>query len=130
MALWHDGYVKSKDIVREKATQFAVECFRFIRESGISSSHPDLAKQLRRSGSAPGALISEAREAESRKDFRHKLKVALKEARETEYWLRVVADAELSTSPSLEGLRSLNSEVIALLVAILRTMRDNDERSL
>jgi four helix bundle protein len=49
-----------------------------------------IAKQLLRSGTAIGALVHEAEFAETRDDFIHKLKIALKEANETAYWLIIV----------------------------------------
>jgi four helix bundle protein len=52
--------------------------------------------QLLRAGTSPGANYEEARGAESRRDFLHKLGIALKELQETRYWLRVVAGANLA----------------------------------
>ena len=53
-----------------------------------------LSKQLKRSGTAPGALVRESEHAESKKDFIHKLSVALKEANETDYWLHLIKEGE------------------------------------
>ena len=61
-----------------------------------------VAGQLLRSGTSPGANYEEARGAESRRDFLHKLGIALKELQETRYWLRVVAGANLVPSTALQ----------------------------
>ena len=55
----------------------------------------DLAKQLIRSGTSIGANVEESRAAQSTADFIHKLEIALKEARETRYWLRLIIASEL-----------------------------------
>jgi four helix bundle protein len=70
-----------------------------------------VAGQLLRSGTSPGANYEEARGAESRRDFLHKLGIALKELQETRYWLRVVAGANLA---QCAALRAVLPEVDAL----------------
>jgi four helix bundle protein len=61
-----------------------------------------VAGQLLRSGTSPGANYEEARGAESRRDFLHKVGIALKELQETRYWLRVVAGANLARSNTVQ----------------------------
>jgi four helix bundle protein len=61
-----------------------------------------IAAQLLRSGTSPGANYEEARGAESRRDFLHKVGIALKELHETRYWLRVVAGAHLAPGRALQ----------------------------
>jgi four helix bundle protein len=72
--------------------------------------------QLLRCGTSPGANYEEARGAESRRDFLHKLGVALKELQETRYWLSVVDEAKLapdrhakSVLPAVEALCRIRS---------------------
>ena len=55
----------------------------------------DLSKQLLRSGTAIGALVEEANQAESKADFIHKLSIANKAANETQYWIRLLIDSEV-----------------------------------
>ena len=82
------------------------------------------AAQLIRSGTAPGAVYAEARDAESRRDFVHKLKIALKELRETYFWLRCIDRMELAHDqpPAVTEC----DELIAIFVASIRTARRND----
>jgi len=70
-----------------------------------------VAGQLLRSGTSPGANYEEARGAESRRDFLHKVGIALKELQETRYWLRVGGGANLAPS---HALREVLPEVDAL----------------
>jgi four helix bundle protein len=63
-----------------------------------------VANQLFRSGTAVGALVREAQNGESLADFIHKMKVALKEADETEYWLLLCIERSIATAPCLDKL--------------------------
>lgn len=80
-----------------------------------------LAKQILRSGTAVGALIAESQQAESKADFIHKMKIALKEANETHYWLSL---CELSAHlPSDIKLKGLCEEIIKILSKIIVTSK-------
>jgi four helix bundle protein len=81
------------------------------------------AMQLIRSATSPAAHYGEARAAESRRDFIHKLQICLKELRESDVWLRY-----LSALRDLDctSLRSECNELVAIIVASLKTARRND----
>ena len=89
-----------------------------LRNKGV----PGIVGQLIRSGTAPGAILREALEAESKKDLIHKLRLALKEALETEYWMELIETTGIDSSAALTSLISLNSEIIAMLKASLNTL--------
>ncbi len=77
--------------------------------------------QLLRSGTSIGANIREAQFPESRKDFYHKMKIAAKEASETEFWLDLIAETKIEeVSP---GVREQLKSIINLLSRILTTTR-------
>ncbi len=63
-----------------------------------------MSKQILRSGTSIGANIEEANQAQSKTDFIHKLSIALKEANETNYWLRLLRDSEFLTDKQDEAL--------------------------
>jgi four helix bundle protein len=87
-----------------------------------------IVKQLERCGPAGGANYEEARGAESPADFVHKVRIALKEVRETRYWLKLVFRAELLDSPdSLTRLINEATELIAILTASANTARQRSE---
>ena len=82
---------KPPDIVA-RTFQFALRIIELANQldDGRGSTRV-LAKQILRSGTSIGANIEEAQAAESRADFIHKYNIALKEARETKYWLRLIS---------------------------------------
>ncbi len=86
-----------KSISEQKAREIAVECIKFADQLNEHKQYV-LARQLARSATSIGANLIEARYAESKKDFIHKMKIAEKEASETFYWLEIIQDA-LALSP-------------------------------
>jgi len=93
-----------------------------VRRTRVSR---DILDQLLRSGASVGANANEARGAESRADFAHKMSIALKEARETGYWLAFVEMAGIASDPSLAVLRKECDELIAILVKSITTAKRN-----
>ena len=80
------------NVVYEKSYSFAlriIKLYSFLKEEKREFV---LSKQVLRSGTAIGALISEAKFAQSKADFINKMYVALKEANETKYWLSLLKD--------------------------------------
>ena len=78
--------------------------------------------QVLRSGTSPAPNYGEAQSAESRADFTHKLKIVLKELRETRVWLLMMQQAGLIKPVSaLDGLLQETNELIAIFVASLKT---------
>ena len=85
-----------------------------------------MSKQVIRSGTAIGALVREAEFAQSKTDFAHKMNIALKEANETDYWLKLLNDAGFTDGmESFSFLRDSCNELIAMLVATVKTSRLN-----
>lgn len=80
-----------------------------------------MSSQLIRSGTSIGANIREAQRAESKKDFKHKLRIALKEADESKYWLELI-HSEITTVD--KALFELNEELVKLLVKIIKNTKD------
>ncbi|MBD2364869.1 four helix bundle protein [Anabaena minutissima FACHB-250] len=83
-----------------------------------------LSKQLLRSGTSIGANIREAQSAQSDKDFLNKLEIALKEERETEYWLEILIESELIEKSKFELLLQETREIGKILVASTRKIKD------
>ena len=81
-----------------------------------------ISRQLLRSGTSVGANIREAFSAQSDKDFIHKLYIALKEARETSYWIELL---QVSFEYNLSIVNSLTNEIQALLVSTIKTKKKN-----
>jgi four helix bundle protein len=84
-----------------------------------------IARQLLKSGTSIGANIREAQNAESNQDFIHKLKIAAKEAEETEYWLLLCEKS--SNYPSPEDLNKSLINIKKLLNSIISTMKNKQK---
>ena len=84
------------DDIAERLVALAVGVVKIVDALPDTLAGKHVAGQLLRSGTSPGANYEEARGAESRRDFLHKLGIALKELQETRYWLRVVAGTKLT----------------------------------
>jgi four helix bundle protein len=84
-----------------------------------------VAGQLLRSGTSAGANYEEARGAESRQDFVHKVGVALKELQETRYWLHLIAGASLAPSDALREMLCAVDALCRVLGSARRTARTN-----
>jgi four helix bundle protein len=82
-----------------------------------------------RSGTAPALHYGEAQSAESRKDFVHKMKVALKELRETFNALRIVKAVSWLPSAKLDPVLDENNQLISIFVRSIETATKNDQRS-
>ncbi|MDL2227650.1 four helix bundle protein [Bacteroidales bacterium OttesenSCG-928-K03] len=112
-------------IVRDKSYMFALEVISVYKI--VVHNHKDyvLSKQLLRSGTAIGALIREADQAQSKADFINKMSIALKEANETEYWLLLLRDSELIDEDIFTHNHKKCDEIIRLLVSIVKTSKEN-----
>ena len=107
---------------------FAVGVLELASQLPKTFAGRHLSTQLVRAATSVGANYEEARAAESRSDFIHKLRIAAKEARESSYWLQLARRAELVTDGdrSLEALCSEAPQLAAILVASARTARANE----
>ena len=86
--------VKPQDIVA-RTFQFALSIIELANQLDDSrGSSRVLTRQILRSGTSIGANIEEAQAAESKADFTHKYNIALKEAHETKYWLRLISASD------------------------------------
>ena len=83
-----------------------------------------MSKQLLRSGTSVGANVAEAQQAQSRADFLSKINIALKEAAETEYWLRLLRATDYLEEKEFRSIYSDCEQVKKLLVAIVKTTKE------
>jgi four helix bundle protein len=114
--------MKRENIIVDKSFEFSKLIIRFCLNLK-EQKHFEISSQLIRSGTSVGANIRESQRAESPADFRHKLKIALKEADETKYWLELI-DSEIIKVE--KTLFELNEELIKLLVAIINKSKQNN----
>jgi four helix bundle protein len=115
----------SKHVVRDKSFSFALRIIRLYKYLSEEKREYVLSKQVLRSGTAVGALIREAEQGESKADFIHKLAIALKEAKETEYWLDLLFHSEYIEQKSYDSIHADIEELIKLLVSIIKTSKQS-----
>ena len=113
---------KSKNVIIEKTLTFALEMVK-LAEDLESKRKLVIGNQILRSGTSIGANIREAQNAQSAKDFLHKVKIAAKEAEETEYWLLICQHSE--NYPNVEQLMVSLLEIKRILTSIIYTTNRN-----
>jgi len=109
--------------IRDKSYIFAVSIVKFCLRLQETKKEYVLTRQLLQSGTSVGANVEEAQQSQSRADFTSKMSIALKEAYETRYWLRLVRDSGLAPVVSMAPLFAQTEELIRLLVAITMTSK-------
>jgi len=115
--------VKENNIVREKSYKFALTVIELYRLLTTTKNEYVLAKQILRSGTSIGANIEEAIGGQSKKDFVAKIAVAYKEARETEYWLRLLRDSGYLANDEINPIIVDCQEILKLLGSIQKTLK-------
>jgi four helix bundle protein len=111
-------------VVKSKA--FAVRIIRLYQFLQNEKKEYTLSKQLLRSGTSIGANVKEAIRGFSKKDFRFKLGIALKEASETEYWLELLYETEYISEKQFLSMNNDCIELIKILTAILNSSKDSE----
>lgn len=113
-----------KSDIPERTFAFAIRVVKLCRvldaQPGVSRT---LANQLLRSGTSVGANVEEGQASQSEADFVSKYSIACKEARETHYWLRLLAASELMPQERLAELETECNELIAILTSIIKKMK-------
>ncbi|MEI6105822.1 MAG: four helix bundle protein [Opitutae bacterium] len=113
------------DQIEERLINFGVQIILLTDQLPVSPSSQHIARQVLRSGTSPAPNYGEARGAESRADFVHKLGVALKELNETKIWLKMMARAKLVTTDAVSGVLDECQQLARLLNASIQTARRN-----
>ncbi len=112
---------RQDNIILNKSFKFAVRIVKLYRFLTAEQKEYVLSKQILRSGTSIGANVNEAVEGFSNKDFQFKLNIALKEARETEYWLKLLHETEYISDHQYSHINNDCTEILKLLVSILKT---------
>ena len=120
-----DQTTHSKESVTHiKSKLFAIRIIRFYKYLTEEKKEFIISKQLMRSGTSIGANIRESYFAQSQADFIHKLNIALKEADETAYWLELLVESNIIEEHMFNSLYTDVKEIIALLVASIKTAKE------
>ena len=116
----------TKKDLEERLINFSVLIIEIIDEMPNKKAANHLAGQLVRSGTSPSLNYGEAQSAESRKDFVHKIKIVLKELRESFVCLKIIERAKLyKTKKKVDKALIENNEVISIFVKSVETVQKN-----
>ena len=108
-------------IIAQKSLDFGVRIVKATRYLKSEKQEYELSNQLLRSGTSIGANVAEAKYAQSDADFVSKLKIALKEASETQYWLMLIKRTEILSKEEADSLIHDVNELIKILISIINT---------
>lgn len=110
--------MKENDLLK-RTFNFGISCLKFLRKLESNPENNLIRFQLGKSCTSVGANYEESQAGSSKADFTNKVKIALREARETNYWLRVLKELNESNDVSLELLIKESQELKNILGAIV-----------
>ena len=113
------------DDIEERLIAFAVRVIRVSEALPSTSAGQHIKGQLLRSGTSPAANYAEARNAESTKDFIHKLRIVVKELNETQIWLKIAIQSKLMAGDRLQALGDECDQLCRIIGASIQTARGN-----
>ena len=116
--------VNSENTVVEKSFEFAVRIVKLYRFLCDARNEYVMSKQILKCGTSIGANVAEAQKGQSKADFTAKMQIALKEANETEYWLRLLHRTEYITKEHFASMHRDVNELIALLSSICKSSKE------
>ncbi len=115
---------KKENIIKDKSFAFALRIISLYKFLCKEKKEFVLSKQLLRSGTAIGALVSEVEHAESKMDFIHKMAISQKEANETEYWIDLLYHSEYITQQQYLSIKQDIQELNKILASIIISMKE------
>ena len=107
-----------ESIIENKSFDFAIRIVKLYQYLCEDKKEYVLSKQLLRSGTSIGANVSEAQRGQTKPDFYAKIAIALKEANETRYWIRLLHATDYLNDKEYSSLDNDINEIISILVAI------------
>src|SRR3989338_3050831 len=119
--------IKKKFDLEERTAKFGEDIIRIAKKIPENSVTKPLIIQLVKAGTSVGANYCEADDAESRKDFNHKIGICKKEAREAKYWLRMIVIAVPELKEEARRLWQEAKELNLIFNAIIRSSKNNDK---
>ena len=113
------------NIIETKSFDFAVRIVNLYKHLLEDKNERILSNQVLRSGTSIGANVSEAQRGQSKPDFNAKMNIALKEASETDYWLRLLHSTDYLSDKEFESIEKDIREIIAILTSICKKTNNN-----
>ena len=121
--------MKENNVVKEKSLDFSLRIINMSKYlfDKLPFSEKTIITQIIKSGTSIGANVFEAEYAESKDDFKHKLKISLKEANETKYWLTLLFRCDYLSKEQYNSLIVDCEELIKLLTSIINKINNNQD---
>ncbi len=110
-------------VIEKKSFSFAIRIINLYRYLSTRKNETVISKQIVRCGTSIGANVSEAERGQSKADFYSKMSIALKEANETYYWIRLLHATNYIDSKAFVSLERDITELIAILTSICKTSK-------
>ena len=117
--------MKENNIILDKSFHSALSIIKLHKHLRGNKVERELCLQLLKSGTSIGANIEEALVGSSKKDFIHKLEIAYREARETNYWLRLFKEGELLENKIADSFINDCLELLKILTIILKSSKSS-----
>jgi len=114
------------EALKVRTKEFALRVLRLYRSLPHTEEARILGRQILRSGTSIGANYRAACRGRSRAEFAAKLGIVLEEADETVFWLELIQDASIVPKEKLSALTKEANEIVAIIVASLRTVKGAD----
>lgn len=114
--------------LEDRLVDFACRCLEVCELLPNSKAGQNLEYQLSKSGTAPALIYGEAQAAESRADFLHKMKMVLKEIRESRVNLKIIKRKPVVVHEKVEIAFNESNELMAIFLKSIETAKSNDER--
>ena len=112
-----------ENVIAVKTYQFAIKIVNLTKIL-IAEKEYVLSRQILKSGTSIGANVEEAIGGISRKDFRAKMSISYKEARETQYWLRLLKDTNYISNETYDELNANLLEILKILYKIIDSSKE------
>ena len=112
------------NVIENKSFQFAIRIVRLYKFLCEEKKEYILSKQLLRAGTSIGANVTESQQAQSKPDFVSKISIALKEASETKYWIKLLGATEYLSENQTKSILDDCVEIEKILVTILKSAKN------
>ena len=120
--------MKNIDIL-DRCVGFSLSAITIYREIAKTGEGKVAGGQFVRSSTSIGANVNEAQAAQSRADFVHKLQIALKEARETVYWLKIIEGSGMLPKEKLSAVKDETAQISRILASIIVKTKANSKNN-
>jgi len=120
--------VKEIPDIHKRIYNFVIRVLKLIKHLEKTPENTVVIYQITKSATSMGANDREADGVTTKKDFIHKYSIVRKEAKETDYWLNIIADTNPSLKPRMQDLVNENIELIKIVTAIIYNTKNNSRK--